>query len=325
MTVATIAGLLLFVVVAVSVGRVYLHVASVFPDATRGPDLVAYYSGSPIEFLVAGRDSLVWSGATASLRDSLAAFPEKALFPGVVIVALALFGVVRGPWPRALRGWLAFAVLLCAALSLGFTDPSLRFLTPYGWLSALPGWNAIRTPGRLMTLTTLALALLAAAGAQRLQRRWRWAPALLAVLVLIEGSAFSIGDGGISGPPHPAVPRPPAGLEAATPPILELPMQPDDNRRALLWSTDGFPTLVNGRSSLNPPAFLALESELASFPDAASVARLRALGVRTVVLNRSRLAGTPWERWQERDWRSLGISRELRGGVVLYRIPPLQR
>ena len=325
MIAATVAGFLLFALVGLAVGRVYLHVASVFPDATRGPELIAYYSGSPMEFLVAGRDSLIWSDATASLRDSLQAFPEKALFPGVVIVALALFGVIRGPWPRSLRCWLAVAVLLCAALALGFTNPSLRFLYPYGWLSALPGWNAIRTPGRLMTLTTLALALLAAAGAQRLQGRWRWAPWLLAVLVLIEGSAFSIGSGGISGPPHPTVPQPPAGLSAATPPILELPMQPDDNRRALLWSTDGFPKLVNGRSSLNPPQFLALETELAGFPDATSVARLRALGVRTVVLNRSRLAGSPWESAEQRPWRSLGISRELRGDLVLYRIPPLQR
>ncbi|HEY4277770.1 MAG TPA: hypothetical protein VGM91_06100 [Conexibacter sp.] len=325
MIVATVAGLLLFAVVGISVGRVYLHVASVFSGAKRGPELVSNYSGTPIEFLVAGRDSFVWSGVTASLRGSLQAFPEKALFPGLVVLLLAIFGAVHGLWPRSLRRWLAIAVIVCAALSLGYTDAKLRLLFPYGWLSALPGWDAIRTPGRLMTLTTLALALLAAAGAQRLQQRWRWAPLALMALVLIEGSAFSIGHGGISGPPHPTVPRPPAGLSAATPPMLELPMEADDNRRYLLWSTDGFPKLVNGRSSLNPLTFLALHSEVQEFPSRAAVARLQQLGVRTVVLNRSRLSGSPWAGWRERPWRSLGISRELRGDVVLYRIPPVER
>jgi hypothetical protein len=148
---------------------------------------------------------------------------------------------------------------------------------------------------------------------------------VLTALVLIEGSAFSLDGGRLSGPPHPSVPAAPAGLAGATPPLLQLPVEADDNRRYLLWSTDGFPRMVNGRSSTNPPAFLALRTRLAGFPDATSVARLRALGVRTVVLHRDRLAGTPWADWARRPWRTLGISRELRDDIVLFGIPPLQR
>ena len=322
---ATAAGGLLFLLAGVAIGRVYLRVADAFPSARRGPEIVAAYSDGPLQFLAAGRDSFVWAGATAPIRDRFDAVAEQSLFPGLVVVLLAVLGAGWGSWPRPLRRGLAAGVLITAVLALGYSDPDLRFLFPYGWLSALPGWDAIRTPGRLLTLTTLALALLAAAGAQRLQGRWRWAPLLLTLLVLLEGSAFSLDGGRLSGPPHPTVPPPPAGLAAATPPLLELPIEADDNRRYLLWSTDGFPRMVNGRSSTNPPAFLALRTTIAGFPDAASVARLRALGVRTVVLHRARLAGTPWAAWAQRPWRALGISRELREGVVLFRIPPLQR
>jgi hypothetical protein len=322
---ASAAGVVLFALVAVVLGRVYLRVADAFPDAHRSPALVAVYSGSPAEFLVASSHSLVWSGATAPLRTGMRAVAERSLFPGLAIVLLAALGAWRGAWPRRLRAGLAAGALLTAALALGFTDPGRRWLFPYGWLSELPGWSAVRTPGRLMTLTTLALALLAAAGAQLLGRRWRWAPLALTAVVLVEGSAFSLPGGRLSGPPHPAVPAAPAGLAAATPPLLELPLFPSDDRRYLLWSTAGFPPLVNGRSSTIPPSYLRLPGQVAGFPDPASVARLRMLGVRTVVLHRDRLAGTPWAGWRARPWRALGLSRELREGVVLYRIAPQRR
>lgn len=322
---ANAVGIALFALVGLAIGRVYLRVAETFPGARRGPEIVAAYSGGPSEFLAAGRDSLVWGSATSSFRDGLAAVAEQSLFPGLAIVALAVLGAGWGLWPRALRVGLAAAALVSAALALGYADADLRFLYPYGWLSALPGWDAIRTPGRLMTLTTLALALLAAAGTQRLQRGWRWVALPLTALVLVEGSAFSLDGGRLSGPPHPTVPTAPPGLAAATAPLLQLPLTADDNRRYLLWSTDGFPRMVNGRSSTIPPAFARLGPRIAGFPDAASVARLRALGVRTVVLHRDRLAGTPWADWERRPWRALGVSRELRDGVVLFRIPASHR
>ncbi|MDO8186363.1 hypothetical protein Q5424_18760 [Conexibacter sp. JD483] len=322
---ATVTGIALFALVGLVLGRIYLRVADSFPSARRGPEIVAAYSGGPLEFLAAGRDSLVWADATAPFRDDLAAVAEQSLFPGLAIVVLAVLGAGWGLWSRRLRIGLAATAAICAILSLGYANADLRFLYPYGWLSALPGWDAIRTPGRLMTLTTLALALLAAAGTQRLQRRWRWAALPLALLVLVEGSAFSLDGGRLSGPPHPAVPTPPPGLAAATAPLLQLPLEAEDNRRYLLWSTAGFPRMVNGRSSTIPPKFAALGPRIAGFPDASSVARLRALGVRTVVLHRDRIAGTPWAGWERRPWRALGISRELRDGVVLFRIPASQR
>ena len=71
----------------------------------------------------------------------------------------------------------SFAALGFAVLSLGFKLNGLSWLYPYRWLyEFVPGWQGIRVPGRLHTLTTLCLALLAAGGAQALadRARARW-------------------------------------------------------------------------------------------------------------------------------------------------------
>jgi hypothetical protein len=168
----------------------------------------------------------------------------------------------------------------------------------------------VRTPGRLNTLTSLGLALLAAAGAHALLARGRWRTALavaLPVLVLVEGAGFPN--------PHPTVAKPPAGLAEATPPRLHLPMYEYESRRFLVWSTDGFPEIVNGRGSFKPTEFDDLERLMASFPDPPVVRHLRGLGVATVVLHPDLVEGTAWEDWE--NWPLQGTST---GGVVLYRL-----
>ena len=54
---------------------------------------VEAYSGPPWIFLVAPDENLVWGGATAPLRDGLENIPEKTLFPGLVILVLAIAGL----------------------------------------------------------------------------------------------------------------------------------------------------------------------------------------------------------------------------------------
>src|SRR5439155_17990340 len=139
---------------------------------------------------------------------------------GVVIVSLALAGALGGIYAKRLRGALALAVLVFAVLSLGAPEHGSPFLHPYRLLyDFAPGWKGIRAPGRLTTLTSLALALLAAAGAQRGLhyaegrsglRFLRVVPsgaigALFVIAILAEGSGFDLGGGGrsVSGPSHP--------------------------------------------------------------------------------------------------------------------------
>ena len=77
----------------------------------------------------------------------------------------------------------------------------------------------------------------------------------------------------------------PAALASAKPPLLQLPAAPTDNRFYLLWSTDGFPKMVNGRSTYIPPSFRKALKHAATFPSASSIRWLRAHGVRTVVVH----------------------------------------
>jgi len=184
---------------------------------------------------------------------------------------------------------------------------------PYRALYELPGWDSVRTPGRLNTMTSLGLALLAAAGAHALIARMRWPrgrtvlAVALPLIVLIEGMGFPN--------PHPTVAEPPAGLADATPPRLHLPMNTYESRRFILWSTNGFPEIVNGRGSFDPTFFLELEDEMAAFPDPAVIQHLRDLGINTVVLHPDLVVNTPWQDWQ--SWPLKGTST---GGVVLYRL-----
>lgn len=319
--VASAAGMLCFALAAGMLARPYVRTLDAHPEARRTIENVASFSGPPYEFLAAARSSRVWGSATEPLRGDLGAIAEMTLFPGLAILALAFAGWRLGTLPKRLRRGLAVAVLAFAILSLGFQLNGLSWLYPYRWLyEFLPGWQGIRVPGRLHTLTTLCLALLtgtgAAALAARARARWgaRAAVALVAVLglaILAEGWGFA---------DHPTVPLAPPGHSAAPQPALHLPASDAaDNRRYVLWSTDGFPDIVNGRGSFMPRQFEELLRVTASFPDARSVAYLRRLGVRSVTIRSERTArDSPLREASTRSLRGLDLERTRRGGVVLF-------
>ena len=335
---STVCGAVVLTGSAYALARPYMAVLDDHPEAHRTHVQVAGLSPPLRAFVAAPEQNLVWGAATKPVRDDLSSVPEQTLFPGVAILALALAGLGGPPYSRRLRAALAIAVLTCFWLSLGFREDGSNLLHPYRLLfDHLPGWKGIRVPGRLMTLTSLGLALLAAAGAERAVRlaaRASLAQARSAVVasvtavvlvlaVLIEGSGFDLGGGAaISGPSHPRVPVEPAGLGGIEAPRVHLPITIPANRRYALWSTDGFPDIVNGRASFQPASFVRLTSELSSFPDRASVARLGAIGVKTVVLHRSLAPGTAWESSAGRPLDGLDLTREDRGELVIYHLPP---
>ena len=284
-----------------------MRVRSDEPAAERSPRTVAVYSVGPRMFATASSLNPVWGPITS--RDDLPAVPEQTLFLGLATFVLAILGATWRGWPRRLRLGLVAAALVFAVLSLGFEVDGLGRFLPYRALyEVVPGWSGIRVPERLHTFTTLALALLAAAGASR-----RLAPVAV-VAILVEGAGFGPG----RWYPHPPAPQPPAALASLPAPLLQLPAAADDNRRYLLWSTDGFPKMVNGRSSITPQRTDRILTQANGFPDRASVGALRRLGLRTVVLHADRLAGTPWEDWRARPVAGLRITRTVRGRLVVY-------
>jgi hypothetical protein len=328
--VAGAAGLVVFVVIAGLIARPYFQVADENPEAKRPPSTVAAFSGPITVFLTAPDENFVWGKATSSIRDELENVPEKTLFPGLLICGLAIAGLWSASFDRRLRIGLGVTVVAISVLALGFREEG-GLLWPYRVLyEALPGWEALRTPGRLVTFSSLGLALLAAAGAESalrtLGRRGLGArglaatAAILSLLIVVEGRGLPFDPLDDQG--QPPVPLPPASTTEVPAPQLHLPAErAEDNRRYLLWSTDGFPEIVNGRASTNPDQIEDLIDEMAGFPDAATVERLREYGVKSVVLHTDRALGTPQAFAASASIEGLPLSRrELAGGLILYEL-----
>jgi hypothetical protein len=86
----------------------------------------------------------------------------------------------------------------------------------------------------------------------------------------------------------------------------------------MFWSIGRFQPIANGYSGFVPTSFFGLVGRIASFPDAASVRALRAYGVRSVVLDRRALSGTPWAGAASRPTLGLGVRRSDTPRYVVY-------
>jgi hypothetical protein len=320
---ATAVGMLVLAGAALVLSRPYLEVGRDHPEAARRAHTVALYSGWLDQYLAAPGANTFWGPLTREVRAGQAFIPEQTLFPGLLVVLLALACLALRGYRRGVAIGLALAVVALGWLAMGFHEDG--FLWPYRLLyDHAPGWESSRTPGRINTLTSLALALLAAGGATALLARVR-GPRVrtglavgLVLVVLFEGAGFR----GLDGPAHPTVPAAPIAFGSLPDPQLHLPMSRVGNRRYVLWSTDGFPRMVNGRASFQPRRTSEIAHAVRHFPDTESVGYLRRLGVRTVVLHASLAAGTSWAGAGQRSVAGLGLSRERRGAVIVYGIAP---
>ena len=322
-------GILVFVGLTYLIAHPYLEIADRFPEAERSTHEVAGFSGPLKVFITAPEENFVWGAATADVRDSLVNIPEKTLFPGAAIVLLALLGLGSSSFSRRVRIGLLAAAAAIMVLSLGFRVEN-GLLWPYRWLyDVLPGWNAIRTPGRLATFSSLALALLAAGGAEaamRWVRRRRfpaWSPAalagLLALVIATEGRSLPFDP--FDDQALPEVPRLETSSADIPTPQLHLPaLTAKENRAYQLESTNGFPNIVNGRASTNPHTVLDLIRAMDNFPDAATVARLQEYGVRTVILHPGLAEGTPQAGAQRKPIAGLPLRRYRVGDLVVYEL-----
>jgi hypothetical protein len=240
------------------------------------------------------------------------------LFPGVAVLLLALLGLGSRAYPSGLRSGLAAGTVVCGVLSLGLPDVAQpdRGFTPYRLLYDLaPGWDGVRTPGRINTLTSLGLALLAAAGMALVVRHGRrFATVAAAVLV---AAILAEGFGPMSRAHVPAVPP---GQLTAPAPQLHLPSSDSLDGLYGYWSTDGYPKLVNGAGSFDPNLLAEVRNATTAFPDAASVRLLRRIGVRSVIFHRDLALGTDWQNTASRSIAGLGITRTDKGELVIYRL-----
>ena len=330
---ADAAGVLAFLITGLLLALPYRQVVSDFPVAKRTEDMVHLYSPPVRGLFTAPPESWVWGSLDSGLRAGMRAIPEQALMPGLVLFVLAVIGLWYSAWALRHRLALATVVLIVALLATGTSAPGEGRWTYLIIFRHLPGWEAMRTPGRLVLWCTLALGLLAAGAVTRAAERfaaspvrfgrWRLLPILLlvpAVLVLVEG---------VGRVAQPVVPRAPVALQTLPGPVLVLPTSQQGDFTVMTWSTDGWPELVNGGSGFEPPIQSLLRRTAQAFPQADSVRLLRAEGVRTVVLDRSLAAGTRWASLAATpegpvDARAAdsGVQVRYQGTAVIYTLLP---
>jgi hypothetical protein len=330
--IAGVAGAVVFTAVSYWIAHPYLYIADNFPAAKRSPHEVAGFSGPLKVFITAPEESFVWGSATAGIRDTLTTWQEKTLFPGALILLLSVVGLWSSSFSRRWRWGIGIAAVAIMVLELGFREEG-GLLWPYRVLyDVLPGWDAIRTPGRLVTFSSLALALLAAAGAEAAiraagRRRWpTWSAVaiagVLSLAIVTEGRSLPFDP--FDNQAEPAVPAAPPSTADIPQPQLHLPaLTAKENRAFQLESTNGFPDIVNGRASTNPAVVLDLVRHMATFPDAATVKELQDYGVRTVVLHLGLTEGTPQAGAARRPIAGLPLRRYRlpdKPGLVFYEV-----
>jgi hypothetical protein len=140
----------------------YQRAASLYSLA-RGPGEAAFYSARPIHWLTPDPKMKLWHGMGESPPRG-----EFCLFPGFLLLALALIGVLS---LFARRSEAGIAGLLFAGLgfvgSFGMSTPFHRLL-----FALVPPFQAIRAPVRWAMVANLGLAVLAGAAAAALVETW---------------------------------------------------------------------------------------------------------------------------------------------------------
>ncbi|SNS02387.1 hypothetical protein SAMN06264365_108308, partial [Actinoplanes regularis] len=315
-------GVLLFVGVGAVLAIPYLRV----PDsATRSHDIELF--SPPLRSLLIGpAESRIWGAAHATPRASLHSAAEMSLLPGFVLYALALAGLLFSIWRWRQRLFLVLGLAAAVILTLGtnFFGGRWTYLPLFGHLPAsFEQW----VPGRLTLWTTLLLAILAAGAVDDFVRRamhlaaqrtppwpgpWmRLAMLMPLVLVVLEGWSTTA---------HPGVPAQPAALRTVGGPMLVLPTDAITDQTVQLWTTSRYQQVTNGGGNVAVTRQKELRQAVAAFPDLASIQYLRTIGVGTVLLIRSEVAGTPWEQAGDLPVDTLGITREDLPDAVVFRL-----
>jgi hypothetical protein len=311
-------GGIAFAAVGALMAMPYLRVVEDHPYARRGLFDVETFSPPFRGFFLAPADSVVWGAAHASGRTSLAWPPEMVLFPGLVLLVLGSMGLLVSPWRGRYRLLLACGGLVALVLGTGTQGPWDGRYTYLPLLEHLPGWDGLRTPGRLVLWLTLALCLLAAGAVtsfldSRPTRLVGLALVLPAVAVLAEGLSTS---------PHVPVPPRPAVLEQVRGPMIVLPSDFARDALVMVWNTDRYVPMVNGSSGVAPLTQQKTREVMQRFPDADSVTRLQDEGIRTVVVFPDQLNGTAYQGVLTRPIGTLPVHRERTGDAVVFTVAP---
>ncbi|WP_157018532.1 hypothetical protein [Cryptosporangium arvum] len=314
-------GILGFLTITALMARPYLRVVEAHPYARRTEADLGLFSPPFRGFLTAPETSWLWGESSARARETLLWAPEMTMLPGIFVGAAAVVGLFISSWTLRQRILLWVATVVSLVLGMGTTflgSGEFGYLLLYRYL---PGWDAIRTPGRLVVWTSLLLAILAAGAITAIGERFAkptgW-PRFVVALALIP--ALLVGVEGINTTPHPRVPAQPQSFKDVVGPALVLPSDARD-QWVMLWSTDGFPKIVNGGSGFTPQSQSMIREAAKVFPSEQSIAYFRRLGINTVLVLQSgdlSAVGGEYQNALTADVSGLDVLRRDRGDGVLF-------
>ncbi|HXW07749.1 MAG TPA: hypothetical protein VD833_21145 [Vicinamibacterales bacterium] len=238
---------------------------------------ITTYSATPGNYLAAPFWNRMF-GETHRLGEA-----ERELFQGFTAPLVAVVGF----WPPLSGARIAYVIGMAFAFeaSLGYNGFA------YTWLHELVfPYRGLRVPARMSIIVGLSIAILAGFGAARiaaiLRRRW----IASAVLGMIGVGIFM--EYRTTVRLREVWPLPPPVYEAlrSDPPsvLLELPLvEPDTVLEPMYMyhSTFHWQKLINGYSGFSPPSHAEALEMMATFPDEATMAELRARGLNYIVVH----------------------------------------
>ena len=162
--------------------------------------------------------------------------------------------------------------------------------------------GGLRSPSRFTIVALCALAVLAAYGAQALQERFFSGERRSRAVLVVAAAILLIGiDDANTGMFLSPASRPSDGtvyrvVRSAGPgPVIELPLPVPDGLPGAdpfyqYWSISHWHPLINGYTAVYTPEYIYTLGLMRTFPDDRSIQRLKALGVRYLVVHRAFLA-----------------------------------
>ncbi|MEO7190051.1 MAG: hypothetical protein ABI051_03240 [Vicinamibacterales bacterium] len=240
---------------------------------------VAGYSATMTDYLRAPSRDAFW--AHRSLGDAV---PERAMFPGLLVAALALAGLF--PPLGMVRTAYVAALVLAVEITLGTNGRVYPAL-----YQTLPFMRGMRVPARASILVGLALAVLAGFAVRRLLagRSQRWQAGMLACL-----AAFAVIELRPSFPLEQVWHQPPVIYQAigGRPGVVlaEFPMGLTPGARLtdtphMYFSLWHWTQLINGYSGHPPDGYGDFQSAMKPFPAPQTLDLLRARGATHVTVN----------------------------------------
>ncbi|HSC28456.1 MAG TPA: hypothetical protein VLD67_14350 [Vicinamibacterales bacterium] len=267
---------LLAVLLATPLARVYIAAHEIKGERDRGA--VERFSAERMDYLRPHHRS-------ATYGDLMAQGPvERALFPGVVPLALAAVGAF--PPIGVTRVAYAAGLLVAFDGSLGLHGT----LYPYLYEYALP-FKAVRVPARFSIVVGMTLAVLAGFGVRRILHGRSRASGGVILGLLVAATAIDVRPVLTLQPvwrDPPPIYEPLRGLHGVV--LAEFPFNTDpmglaDNTSFMYFSLWHWSQMVNGYSGYIPAGYYTLAEGLNGFPDPRTLALLRSRGVTHVSVN----------------------------------------